>query len=218
MVLNLKAIQKSFRTNEGEVPVLSNISLSLLAGETLALRGESGSGKSTLLHIAGALELPDGGSVEIAGKNLSEMDDAERAAVRRRDVAIIFQQFNLIPSLTVASNITFQANLSGPVDKTKIEKIVSALGLMDQMKKYPEALSGGQQQRVAIARALVAEPKLLLADEPTGNLDEKTAQAVLEQMLKLVAETDTALMVVTHSQNVAARMDRQLLLIEGKLQ
>ena len=218
MVLNLKAIQKSFRTNEGEVPVLSDISLSLLAGETLALRGESGSGKSTLLHIAGALELPDEGSVEIAGKNLSEMDDAERAAVRRTDVAIIFQQFNLIPSLTVASNITFQANLSGPVDKTKIEKIVSALGLMDQMKKYPEALSGGQQQRVAIARALVAEPKLLLADEPTGNLDEKTAQAVLEQMLKLVAETETALMVVTHSQNVAARMDRQLLLIEGKLQ
>ena len=218
MVLNLKAIQKSFRTNEGEVPVLSDISLSLLAGETLALRGESGSGKSTLLHIAGALELPDGGSVEIAGKNLSAMDDAERAAVRRRDVAIIFQQFNLIPSLTVASNITFQANLSGPVDKTKIEKIISALGLMDQMKKYPEALSGGQQQRVAIARALVAEPKLLLADEPTGNLDEKTAQAVLEQMLKLVGETDTALMVVTHSRNVAARMDRQLLLIEGKLQ
>ncbi len=218
MVLNLKAIQKSFRTNEGEVPVLSDVSLSLFAGETLALRGESGSGKSTLLHIAGALELPDGGSVEIAGKNLSEMDDAERAAVRRTDVAIIFQQFNLIPSLTVASNITFQANLSGPVDKTKIEKIVSALGLMDQMKKYPEALSGGQQQRVAIARALVAEPKLLLADEPTGNLDEKTAQAVLEQMLKLVAETDTALMVVTHSQNVAARMDRQLLLIEGQLQ
>lgn len=218
MVLKLNSIQKSFRTNEGEVPVLSDISLSLLAGETLALRGESGSGKSTLLHIAGALELPDGGSVEIAGRDLSKMDDAERAAVRRRDVAIIFQQFNLIPSLTVASNISFQANLSGPVDKTKIEKIVSALGLADQMKKYPEALSGGQQQRVAIARALVAEPKLLLADEPTGNLDEKTAQAVLEQMLKLVAETDTALMVVTHSQNVAARMDRQLLLIEGKLQ
>ena len=218
MVLKLNSIRKSYGTNEGKVLVLNDVSLTLFAGETLALRGESGSGKSTLLHIAGALELPDGGSVEIAGKNLSEMDDAERAAVRRRDVAIIFQQFNLIPSLTVASNITFQANLSGPVDKTKIEKIVSALGLIDQMKKYPEALSGGQQQRVAIARALVAEPKLLLADEPTGNLDEKTAQAVLEQMLKLVAETDTALMVVTHSQNVAARMDRQLLLIEGKLQ
>ena len=217
MVLNLKAIQKSFRTNEGEVPVLSDISLSLLAGETLALRGESGSGKSTLLHIAGALELPDGGSVEIAGKNLSEMDDAERAAVRRRDVAIIFQQFNLIPSLTVASNINFQAKLSGPVDKAKVGKIVSSLGLSDQMGKYPEALSGGQQQRVAIARALVSEPKLLLADEPTGNLDEQSARAVLEQMLKLVADTDTALMVVTHSQDVAARMDKQIQLVGGKL-
>ena len=217
MVLNLNSIRKSYRTNEGEVPVLNNISLNLLAGETLALRGESGSGKSTLLHIAGALELPDAGSVEIAGNDISKMDDSERAAVRRKDIAIIFQQFNLIPSLNVASNINFQANLSGPVDKTKVKKIVSSLGLSDQMEKYPEALSGGQQQRVAIARALVSEPKLLLADEPTGNLDEQSALAVLEQMLKLVAETDTALMVVTHSQNVAARMDRQIQLIGGRL-
>tara|TARA_B100000965_G_scaffold370389_1_gene358460 strand:- start:203 stop:859 length:657 start_codon:yes stop_codon:yes gene_type:complete len=217
MVLNLNSIRKSYRTNEGEVPVLNNISLNLLAGETLALRGESGSGKSTLLHIAGALELPDAGSVEIAGSDISKMDDSERAAVRRKDIAIIFQQFNLIPSLNVASNINFQANLSGPVDKTKVKKIVSSLGLSDQMEKYPEALSGGQQQRVAIARALVSEPKLLLADEPTGNLDEQSALAVLEQMLKLVAETDTALMLVTHSQNVAARMDRQIQLIGGRL-
>ena len=122
MVLNLNSIRKSYRTNEGEVPVLNNISLNLLAGETLALRGESGSGKSTLLHIAGALELPDAGSVEIAGNDISKMDDSERAAVRRKDIAIIFQQFNLIPSLNVASNINFQANLSGPVDKTKVKK------------------------------------------------------------------------------------------------
>jgi len=217
MVLNLNSIQKSYHTNEGRVLVLNGISLKLLAGETLALRGESGSGKSTLLHIAGALELPDTGSVEIAGNDISKMDDSERAAVRRKDIAIIFQQFNLIPSLNVASNINFQANLSGPVDKTKVKKIVSSLGLSDQMEKYPEALSGGQQQRVAIARALVSEPKLLLADEPTGNLDEQSALAVLEQMLKLVAETDTALMLVTHSQNVAARMDRQIQLIGGRL-
>ena len=217
MVLNLNSIRKSYRTNEGEVPVLNNISLNLLAGETLALRGESGSGKSTLLHIAGALELPDAGSVEIAGSDISKMDDSERAAVRRKDIAIIFQQFNLIPSLNVASNINFQANLSGPVDKTKVKKIVSSLRLSDQMEKYPEALSGGQQQRVAIARALVSEPKVLLADEPTGNLDEQSALAVLVQMLKLVAETDTALMVVTHSQNVAARMDKQIQLIGGRL-
>ena len=217
MVLKLNSIRKSYGTNEGKVSVLNGISLTLFAGETLALRGESGSGKSTLLHIAGALELPDEGSVEIGGKELSKMDDTGRAAVRRKDIAIVFQHFNLIPSLNVAANINFQANLSGPVDKIKLEKIVSSLGLSDQMGKYPEALSGGQQQRVAIARALVTEPKLLLADEPTGNLDEQSAQSVLEQMLTLVAETNTALMVVTHSRNVAARMDKELQLIGGRL-
>ena len=217
MVLNLNSIRKSYRTSEGKVSVLNDVSLTLFGGETLALRGESGSGKSTLLHIAGALELPDEGSVEIAGKELAKMDDTGRAAVRRKDIAIVFQHFNLIPSLNVAANINFQANLSGPVDKIKLEKIVSSLGLSDQMGKYPEALSGGQQQRVAIARALVTEPKLLLADEPTGNLDEHSAQSVLEQMLTLVAETNTALMIVTHSRNVAARMDKQLQLIGGRL-
>ena len=217
MVLKLNSIRKSYGTNEGKVLVLNDVSLTLFAGETLALRGESGSGKSTLLHIAGALELPDEGHVEIDGKELSKMDDTGRAAVRRKDIAIIFQHFNLIPSLNVAANINFQANLSGPVDKIKLEKIVSSLGLSDQMRKYPEALSGGQQQRVAIARALVTEPKLLLADEPTGNLDEQSSQSVLEQMLTLVAETNTALMVVTHSRNVAARMDKELQLIGGRL-
>ena len=217
MVLKLNSIRKSYGTNEGKVLVLNDVSLTLFAGETLALRGESGSGKSTLLHIAGALELPDEGHVEIGGKELSKMDDTGRAAVRRKDIAIVFQHFNLIPSLTVAANINFQANLSGPVDKIKLEKIVSSLGLSDQMGKYPEALSGGQQQRVAIARALVTEPKLLLADEPTGNLDEQSSQSVLEQMLTLVAETNTALMVVTHSRNVAARMDKELQLIGGRL-
>ena len=217
MVLKLNSIRKSYGTNEGKVLVLNDVSLTLFAGETLALRGESGSGKSTLLHIAGALELPDEGHVEIGGKELSKMDDTGRAAIRRKDIAIVFQHFNLIPSLNVAANINFQANLSGPVDKIKLEKIVSSLGLSDQMGKYPEALSGGQQQRVAIARALVTEPKLLLADEPTGNLDEQSSQSVLEQMLTLVAETKTALMVVTHSRNVAARMDKQLHLIGGQL-
>ena len=217
MVLKLNSIRKSYGTTEGKVLVLNDVSLTLFAGETLALRGESGSGKSTLLHIAGALELPDEGHVEIGGKELSKMDDTGRAAVRRKDIAIVFQHFNLIPSLNVAANINFQANLSGPVDKIKLEKIVSSLGLSDQMGKYPEALSGGQQQRVAIARALVTEPKLLLADEPTGNLDEQSSQSVLEQMLTLVAETNTALMVVTHSRNVAARMDKELRLIGGRL-
>ena len=217
MVLQVDSLQKSFRDSEGEVPVLRGVSFGLETGQTLALRGESGSGKSTLLHISGALELADSGSVWVAGHDLSKLDDAGRAAMRRTDIAIVFQQLNLIPSLTVAANISFQATLSGRVEKENIEEIVAALGLIDQMHKYPETLSGGQQQRVAIARAIAAKPKLMLADEPTGNLDEATADSVLEQMLKLVAQTGTALMLVTHSPNVAARMDRQLHLKGGLL-
>ena len=196
---------------------MQDVSFELEAGQTLALRGESGSGKSTLLHIAGALEAADAGSVWVSGRDLTMLDDNGRAYLRRTDIALVFQQYNLIPSLTVAANISFQSALSGKVDLAHIEQISAALGLSDQMKKYPEALSGGQQQRVAIARAIAARPKLLLADEPTGNLDEETAEDVLEQMLELVTQAGTALMLVTHSPNIAARMDRQLHLRSGRL-
>ena len=217
MVLRVEAVRKSFRNSDGIVPVLQDVSFELEAGQTLALRGESGSGKSTLLHIAGALEAADAGRVWVSGRDLTMLDDNGRAYLRRTDIALVFQQYNLIPSLTVAANISFQSALSGKVDLAHIEQISAALGLSDQMKKYPEALSGGQQQRVAIARAIAARPKLLLADEPTGNLDEETAEDVLEQMLELVTQAGTALMVVTHSPNIAARMDRQLHLRSGRL-
>ena len=217
MVLKFEAVHKSFRDSEGTVPVLKGISFDLEAGQTLALTGESGSGKSTLLHIAGALEAADAGRVWVAGQELTQLNDSGRAALRRKDIALVFQQFNLIPSLTVAANISFQSALSGQVDQAHVEQVVDALGLSDQIKKYPEALSGGQQQRVAIARAIAAKPKLMLADEPTGNLDEGTAEDVLKQMLKLVAQTGAALMVVTHSPNIAARMDRRLHLRSGLL-
>ena len=217
MVLRVEAVRKSFRNSDGIVPVLQDVSFELEAGQTLALRGESGSGKSTLLHIAGALEAADAGRVWVSGRDLTVLDDNGRACLRRTDIALVFQQYNLIPSLTVAANISFQSALSGKVDLAHIEHISAALGLSDQMKKYPEALSGGQQQRVAIARAIAARPKLLLADEPTGNLDEETAEDVLEQMLELVTQAGTALMVVTHSPNIAARMDRQLHLRSGRL-
>lgn len=217
MVLKVDGVEKSFRDSEGLVPVLRGVSFELEAGQTLALRGESGSGKSTLLHIAGALEAADAGDVWVNGQNLTQLDDAGRAALRKTDIALVFQQFNLIPSLSVEANIGFQAALSGKTDPDHIAQIVSALGLSDHLKKYPEALSGGQQQRVAIARAIAAKPKLMLADEPTGNLDEATAQDVLEQMLTLVAQTGAALMVVTHSPAIAARMDRQLHLRNGLL-
>ncbi|MFK7835412.1 MAG: ABC transporter ATP-binding protein [Sulfitobacter sp.] len=217
MLLDVTAVEKSFADADGPVPVLRGVSFRLNAGETLALTGESGSGKSTLLHIAAGLEAPDRGSVSLAGTDLTQLDDAGRAALRRTEIALVFQQFNLIPSLTVAANIAFQARLAGKDDAAHIQRLTDALGLQEQVGKYPENLSGGQQQRVAIARALAARPKLLLADEPTGNLDEKTGAQVLDQMMALVAETGAALMVVTHSPQVAARMDRQMHLRGGQI-
>ena len=217
MLLELKNITKSFSGVDGDVEVLRGVSLGLDAGETLALTGESGSGKSTILHISAGLEVPDGGSLHLEGVEINELSEAERANLRRSEVGIVFQQFNLIPSLTVEANIGFQASLAGRRDKTFESELVEELGLSDQLKQYPESLSGGQQQRVAIARALAVRPKLLLADEPTGNLDESTASAVLTAMLDLVGRTGAALMVVTHSAALAEKMDRRVRLKGGVL-
>ena len=217
MLLELKDITKSFSGVDGDVEVLRGVSLGLDAGETLALTGESGSGKSTILHISAGLEVPDGGSLHLEGVEINGLAEAERANLRRSEVGIVFQQFNLIPSLTVEANIGFQASLAGRRDKTFESELVEELGLSDQLKQYPESLSGGQQQRVAIARALAVRPKLLLADEPTGNLDESTASAVLTAMLDLVGRTGAALMVVTHSAALAEKMDRRVRLKGGVL-
>ena len=197
--------------------VLRGVSLGLDAGQTLALTGESGSGKSTILHISAGLEVPDGGSLHLEGVEINGLGEAERANLRRSEIGIVFQQFNLIPSLTVEANIGFQASLAGRRDKTFESELVEELGLADQLKKYPESLSGGQQQRVAIARALAVRPKLLLADEPTGNLDESTASSVLTAMLDLVGRTGAALRVVTHSAALAEKMDRRVRLKGGVL-
>ena len=217
MLLELKDITKSFSGVDGDVEVLRGVSLGLDAGQTLALTGESGSGKSTILHISAGLEAPDGGSLHLEGVEIGGMGEAERANLRRSEIGIVFQQFNLIPSLTVEANIGFQASLAGRRDKTFESELVEELGLSDQLKQYPESLSGGQQQRVAIARALAVRPKLLLADEPTGNLDESTASAVLTAMLDLVGRTGAALMVVTHSAALAEKMDRRVRLKGGVL-
>ena len=216
-MLEIGSVEKSYGEGEDRVHVLRRVSLALGAGQTLALTGESGSGKSTLLHIAAGLEAPDAGSVKVLGQDLTAMDDSARARFRRSGIALVFQQFNLIPSLSVAANIAFQAALSGRVDQAHIDALVQALGLSEQMEKYPEALSGGQQQRVAIARALAAKPRLMLADEPTGNLDEQTADAVLDQMWELVRLSGASLLVVTHSPKVAARMERTLHLAGGQI-
>ncbi|WP_397544417.1 ATP-binding cassette domain-containing protein [Roseovarius salis] len=217
MLLEVENLCKSYPGPEGRVDVLRGVDLTLGAGRTLALTGESGSGKSTLLHLVGGLDTADRGSIRLDGQEVTGLDDRGRAGLRRQCVGIVFQQFNLIPSLTVAANVSFQARLAGREDRTHIARLVDALGLSEQMRKYPEQLSGGQQQRVAIARALAVRPRLVLADEPTGNLDEATSDVVLRQMLDLVADTGAALMMVTHSPALSRRMEHGLHLSRGRL-
>ena len=217
MLLTLTGVTKTYATGEGPLTVLDGIDLALEAGTSLALTGESGSGKSTLLHLAAGLDLADAGRVELAGVNLTTASDAERAALRRGTVGLVFQQFNLIPSLDVAANLAFQARLAGRHDAAWTARLAQVLGLADLLGRYPEQLSGGQQQRVAIGRTLAARPQLVLADEPTGNLDEATGDTVLDLMLRLVADTGAALLMVTHSPRLANRLDRRVTLSAGRL-
>ncbi|WP_084613855.1 ABC transporter ATP-binding protein [Roseicyclus elongatus] len=216
-LLHIANLHKSYTGSEGTVPVLQGIDLTLTAGETLALTGESGSGKSTLLHLAAALDAPDTGSIRMDGVELAALGDPARAALRRDKVGLVFQQFNLVPSLSVAANISLQARLAGRPDPDLCARLIDRLGLQAVATRYPEQLSGGQQQRVAIARALAARPALILADEPTGNLDETTGDTVLALLLDLVAETDAALLMVTHSTRLANLLSRRVHLSHGQI-
>ena len=198
-------------------PVLRGVSFAMQPGETLALTGESGSGKSTVLHLAGALDSFDSGEIRLDGQSLAGLDDAARAGLRRGTAAVVFQQFNLVPSLTVAQNLSLHARLGGREDPPWTRELAERLGLLDYLDRYPEQLSGGQQQRVAIGRAAALRPKLMLADEPTGNLDETAAEAVLSLFLDLVRDTGAGLLLVTHSDRIAARLDRRLHLSLGQV-
>ena len=216
--LELQDLHKSFASAEGRVEVLRGVSLVLKAGQSLALTGESGSGKSTLLHIAAGLERADAGRVSIAGQDMTAAHDVALAEMRRGAVGLIFQQFNLIPSLTVGANLAFQARLAGKHDAGFAATLATRLGLDGLLGRYPEQLSGGQQQRVAIGRCLAARPALVLADEPTGNLDEATGDAVLSLMLELTAEAGAALLLVTHSPRLSERCDRRVHLRKGRIE
>lgn len=215
--LAIEDVTKSYPTPNGPLNVLGGIDLHLEPGETLALTGESGSGKSTLLHLIAGLDVVDSGRIMIGNKMVTGASDQERAALRCLQIGFVFQQFNLIPSLTVYDNIGFQARLAGRVDRQWIDDLAERLGLVALLRHYPEQLSGGQQQRVAIARALAAKPALLLADEPTGNLDEKAGDGVVELALDLVAHTGCLFLMVTHSARLAAKLQRQARLEGGHL-
>ena len=217
MLLKLNEVTKTFATREGPLEVLRGVSLSLNAGETMALTGGSGSGKSTLLHLVAGLDKPDNGSIEIDGQDITRLGDGELAVLRRETVGLVFQQFNLIPSLDAESNLAFQARLAGRHDPEWTARLAELLGLKAYLKHYPEQLSGGQQQRVAIGRTLAARPRLVLADEPTGNLDEAAGDAALDLMLALASEAGSALLMVTHSSRLAARLQCHVHLHAGRV-
>ena len=216
-MLEFRQVHKAYATPQGPLEVLAGADLTLANGESLALMGESGSGKSTLLHLAAGLDLPDRGEVRVGGEVVSSLAEADRAKLRRETLGLVFQQFHLVPSLTVRDNLRLQARLAGRERPDWTAELIERLGLAGLEKRYPEQLSGGQQQRLAIGRALAPRPALLLADEPTGNLDEGSADDVLALLLTLVRDTGCALLVVTHSPRVAAPLDRRLHLTHGQL-
>ena len=216
-MLSVRNLTKTYRTAGEEIAVLRGLNLDIAAGERVALTGESGSGKSTLLHLIAGLDAADGGEIRLNDTSMTGLSDAGRAALRRDRLGLVFQQFNLIPSLSVEDNLAFQSRIAGKHDAAWHAELAERLGLAKLLRRYPEQLSGGQQQRVAIGRALATRPALLLADEPTGNLDEDTADAVLALTRDLVARTGCGFLMVTHSARLAATLDRQVTLHAGLL-
>lgn len=217
-MLIVENVRKSFGTAQDSLPVLRGVDLQLPTGTSLALMGESGSGKSTLLHLIAGLDRADSGRILIDGKPLQGRREAELARWRREGIGLVFQQYNLIGSLSVAANLAFQARLAGRHDPAWIGYLAERLGLVSLLSRYPEQLSSGQQQRVAIGRALAGRPSLVLADEPTGSLDEASSEAVLDLLLQLVDETGSSLLMVTHSARLASRLSRRLYLHLGRIQ
>ncbi|MGJ5022960.1 ABC transporter ATP-binding protein [Bradyrhizobium sp. SZCCHNS3002] len=216
-VLSVRHLTKSYRSGGEPIHVLRGVDLDVSSGERVALTGESGSGKSTLLHLIAGLDAADSGDILLDGAAVGALDDSARAAVRRERLGLVFQQFNLVPSLSVQDNLSFQARLAGRHDPAWHSELVERLGLKPLLKRYPEQLSGGQQQRVAIGRALAIKPALLLADEPTGNLDEDTADEVMALTRDLVARTGCGFLMVTHSARLAAMLDRHVHLHAGRI-
>ena len=219
--IQLRGLGRHFREGERKHVVLDGVDLDIRRGATVALRGRSGSGKSTLLNLVGGIDAPDTGRVTVAGVELTGMSERDRTLFRRKHIGFVYQAFNLVPTLNVADNVhlVLELNKVPSAEATsRVDELLEAVGLADRADSYPDVLSGGEQQRVAIARALAHKPAVLLADEPTGNLDDATAAGVLELLDKLVRGSGRTMLIATHSQHVASHCDRVLELHNGRIE
>ncbi|MDJ0750516.1 MAG: ATP-binding cassette domain-containing protein [Woeseiaceae bacterium] len=217
-VLEALELTKEVSSPEGTLTILNDVSFTIREGESVAVVGPSGAGKSTLLALLAGLDLPTRGHVVLNGSNLSELDEDGRALVRAESVGFVFQSFHLVPSLNALENVMLPLELAGYPDARKGARvIIDKVGLADRWSHYPAQLSGGEKQRVAIARAFATEPAVLFADEPTGNLDSRTGETIMELMFDLNKSSSTTLVLVTHDNNLAERCDRILALDTGRL-
>ncbi len=219
-VVEARALSKSYREADSDHPVLTGVELTIHPGEFVVLLGKSGSGKSTLLNLISGMDVATSGEVRLVGKPLHALTEEERTQLRRRYIGFVFQSFNLLPTLTVEENVLLPLELNGaPERKSRdtVRQLLEKVGLADRRQQYPDRLSGGEQQRVAVARALSHRPLLLLADEPTGNLDAETGRQVLDLFEELARESGHAVLVATHDREMVSRADRVLQLLQGRL-
>jgi putative ABC transport system ATP-binding protein len=219
-IVVVRSVEKRYGEGESAFTALHEVSLSIPKGRMVALVGASGSGKSTLLNLLGAVDRPTTGTIEIGGRDLSTMSDAELALFRRRRLGFVFQSFHLLPSLSVFDNVAVPFVLDRkltPERRREIERLLARLGVADKARRYPDELSGGQQQRVALARAVIHRPDLVLADEPTGNLDAATGRVILDLLGELQLEFGVTVVMATHSDEAAARCDDRIRLVDGRV-
>lgn len=217
-ILRTENLSKIYGTGDKKVIALDNLSLKIKIGEFVSIIGPSGSGKSTLLHMLGSVDQPTEGKIYIEGTDISDMNETESALFRRKNIGIIYQAFNLIPTLNVEKNISLPMLLDGiEPEKEEFHKIIEMLGLSERLNHFPNQLSGGQQQRVAIGRALIYKPSIILADEPTGNLDSKNSKVILELLKRSNKEYNQTIIMITHDQEVALSADRMITIIDGKI-
>lgn len=220
-VLSAKKLKKSFTTPAGTIDVLRDVNLAVAPGESVSVRGESGAGKTTLLQILGGLDTPDSGELFWNGERITKRGNAFLAKARTKLIGYVFQFFHLVPELTALENVLLAARIAGtPMRQAReqAKELLARVGLAERMTHLPTKLSGGECQRVAIARALINRPPLILADEPTGNLDERTGEAIMQLIIDICREQNTALLLVTHNLDFAARTDRRLVLRHGILE